>query len=753
VVTSTGTINVATGALVLGGGGAVSGVLSGAGALHLSNGSFTTAGISGAGQLVIDNLVGSGYGTLTASATSTITAGVRLDGNATLGVTTGKILTLTGPLAINTVESSPSPDGGYLNGPGTLTTTGATTIGTVTNGYGYPAFSLLGGITWINSATGTVTDAGVGSSNNGTIRNAGVFNFAADTGIAATSGADAFINTGTLGKTGGAGSSVVTDVVTSTGTINVATGALVLGGGGAVSGVLSGAGALHLGNGSFTTAGITGTGTLVVDGLANYGSGTLIATTTSTIATAVRIDGQGALDAGAGATLTLLNQLGIDTVESAPVPDGGNLGGAGTIVTDNLVTIGSFNGNGAAALTLSGGVTWSNPSTVHDAGAITSNNATIANTGFFDFITDTGGISASVAGDIFLNSGTLAKTGGTGTSTVADSVTNTGVIEAASGTLTFLDPLLGTGALQIDAGATLDVGNISASQSVTFTGGAGATLQLEATTPISGSFTGFGAGDRLDFGSQTATAATISGTTLTVTMPAGTFTYVSAGLAGDVAAISADATNGSFISIYRAATAAHTPEPLAFGNHHVGDITTNKLALTVSNTDVADGYSEKLNANLSGATAGFTAAGSVSGIAAGASNSTSLTVTLDTSTAGAKAGTAKLALATNGSGVDGRGSTPLAGQTVNLTGAVYAYAAAHLASTSVTLGNQHVGAAAHGVLSLSNSAAAGGFSEGHRRCGRCHRHRNRHADRGRRHGQHQPAAGPVRQRRGDRFRH
>ena len=157
------------------------------------------------------------------------------------------------------------------------------------------------------------------------------------------------------------------------------------------------------------------------------------------------------------------------------------------------------------------------------------------------------------------------------------------------------------------------------------------------------------------------------------------------------------------------------PEPLAFGNYHVGATVGTKLALTVANTDPADGYSEKLNAGLGAASAGFTASGTVTGIAAGASNSTSLTATIDTSTAGAKTGTATLTLATVGTGIDGRGTTALASQTVNLSGAVYAYAAASLASSSITLANHHVGDTPSAFLTLSNTARDRGLQ---RRAGR-----------------------------------
>ena len=249
-----------------------------------------------------------------------------------------------------------------------------------------------------------------------------------------------------------------------------------------------------------------------------------------------------------------------------------------------------------------------------------------------------------------------------------------------------------------------------ASQSVTFTGGAGATLKLEA--PASKALTGFTAGDRIDLVGTSVSKVAVAATTLTVTTSAGNLTFTSAGVTGEVATFASDGSGGTYVSLYRGAIAAHTPEPLVFGSHHVGDSTGNTLALTVSNTAVADGYSEKLNAGFGSASAGFSAGGTVTGIVAGASNSTSLTAVLNTATAGAVSGTATLTLASNGTGVDGKGVTALSSQTANLTGAVYAYAAGVLSGSNLTLGNHHVTDSASVFLTVGNSAAAnGGFTE------------------------------------------
>ena len=458
VVRSTGSIDVATGALQFIDGGSVSGTLSGAGTLHLATGIYTTTGLAGAGNLAIDNARELGYGTLTASATSTITASVHIDGGGALGANAGKILTLTGPLSIDTVESAPSVDGGNLVGAGTVTTTGATTIGDVANGA--QALGIAGGITWINAATGVVNDSGLGNSVGGTVVNNGIFNLATDDATITNNGApNLFTNSGTLAKTGGTGTSYIGDVVNSTGSINVATGALQFIDGGSVSGTLFGAGTLHLATGIYTTTGLAGAGNLAIDNARELGYGTLTASATSTITASVHIDGGGALGANAGKILTLTGPLSIDTVESAPSVDGGNLVGAGTVTTTGATTIGDV-ANGAQALGIAGGITWINAATgvVNDSGLGNSVGGTVVNNGIFNLATDDATITNNGAPNLFTNSGTLAKTGGTGTSYIGDVVNSTGSINVATGALQFIDggsvsgTLFGAGTLHLATG-------------------------------------------------------------------------------------------------------------------------------------------------------------------------------------------------------------------------------------------------------------------------------------------------------------
>jgi len=162
-------------------------------------------------------------------------------------------------------------------------------------------------------------------------------------------------------------------------------------------------------------------------------------------------------------------------------------------------------------------------------------------------------------------------------------------------------------------------------------------------------------------------------------------------------------------NVFRLAAAdAHTPEPVSLGNVHVGN--TAQQALSLMNTAANDGFSEKLNASLGGATTGVTATGSFSLLGPQATDNTSLVVGLDTSTAGTKSGTATLTLQSDGAGTSGLGTTALPSQTVNITGSVFRLAQANTLG-AMNFGVIHVGDVVQQALSISNTAANDSFSE------------------------------------------
>ena len=168
--------------------------------------------------------------------------------------------------------------------------------------------------------------------------------------------------------------------------------------------------------------------------------------------------------------------------------------------------------------------------------------------------------------------------------------------------------------------------------------------------------------------------------------------------------------------VYRLAS-ANTLAAVSFGNVHVGD--TVQQALNITNTAAADGYSEKLNASFGASSdARITTSGSVSQLAAGASNNSSMIVGLNTSAAGTVNGTQVVKFASDGSGTSGLGITALASQTIGVsgdittTGNVYRLASASAATPNpVNFGNVRIGATADQAVSISNTATNDGFSE------------------------------------------
>jgi hypothetical protein len=126
----------------------------------------------------------------------------------------------------------------------------------------------------------------------------------------------------------------------------------------------------------------------------------------------------------------------------------------------------------------------------------------------------------------------------------------------------------------------------------------------------------------------------------------------------------------------------NTAQPVQFGNVRIGTVAQTPLSITNDVPD--DGYSESLLANASGASAGITAAGSFGPLAPSATNSTSIVVGMDTSTAGSRNGTATISFRSDGTGFGGV-ITDLADQNVSVQGAVYRLADPTVTTPTLTL--------------------------------------------------------------------
>lgn len=198
---------------------------------------------------------------------------------------------------------------------------------------------------------------------------------------------------------------------------------------------------------------------------------------------------------------------------------------------------------------------------------------------------------------------------------------------------------------------------------------------------MSGAATANGSFSQLAAGKTDATDITVGIDTATVGTKSGAVTLLlsSDGTGIDsngVTALPAQALQVSG-TVYREAAASIT----APGNLivHVGDA--GNETFTVKNSAANDGYSENLVASVAGTSGNITASGTTGDIAAQASSST-ITAHFSTAAAGVVSGAVTVALASDGSGIDGLGTTSLGQQTVSVNPTVNNYAKAAIREIS-----------------------------------------------------------------------
>ncbi|WP_029143862.1 filamentous hemagglutinin N-terminal domain-containing protein [Methyloversatilis discipulorum] len=349
-------------------------------------------------------------------------------------------------------DASATISGGTLN----LLAGSSTTLRAHTNG----GHLTLSGVTVNNM--GTVNYASEGRQlliNDGTtFNNSGRFNFTTDGDVTENSGFGGnFNNSGTLAKTGGSGSSGFASFVRFNnldgGTVDSGTGSLLLQTGGNHAGVFNIVGSnvrFNAGTHTFATG-------ATLNGIANFGGAT------------VNLSGariQGALNLSGG-TLNLARNSALDIAgtmnwdSAASISGGGELNLlAGTIATLRAHTNGGH-------LTLSG-VTVNNMGTVNYASEgrqlLINDSTTFNNSGRFNFTTDGDITENSGSGGNLNNSGTIAKTSGTGRSGFASFVRlvdQGGSYRADSGTLDLSALSTLSGRMDIAAGARIVTGALS----------------------------------------------------------------------------------------------------------------------------------------------------------------------------------------------------------------------------------------------------------------------------------------------------
>jgi autotransporter-associated beta strand protein len=162
---------------------------------------------------------------------------------------------------------------------------------------------------------------------------------------------------------------------------------------------------------------------------------------------------------------------------------------------------------------------------------------------------------------------------------------------------------------------------------------------------------------------------------------------------------------------YRLADDAVSTTNVDLGNFRVVD-GAGTGTVTISNTAAADGFSEGLGVANAGLTGGATVT-NLPGALIAAGGSSAVTVGLGAAQAGINSGTVTFGFASDGAGTSGFGATNIGSQLVTVTGIGYRLASESVATTNVNLGRFHIGASnITGVLGLTNTATADGFSEG-----------------------------------------
>ena len=157
-------------------------------------------------------------------------------------------------------------------------------------------------------------------------------------------------------------------------------------------------------------------------------------------------------------------------------------------------------------------------------------------------------------------------------------------------------------------------------------------------------------------------------------------------------------------TVYREAV-ANVAAPAAFITR-VG--TTEAVSIGVGNAASTDGFSESLLANVLGTSGSLSVSpGTTGDIVAGGTSSLGAMVNIGT--AGVVTDGVTLGLYSDGTGIEGLGTTSIGTQTIAVTGTVYREAAASVTTPATFI--THVGTAATPSIVIANTAAADGFSE------------------------------------------
>jgi hypothetical protein len=315
----------------------------------------------------------------------------------------------------------------------------------VSNGCGVSFYS--GGV--VNNAKGgTISGANVTNNYYGSVRIVG--GAGAVTNAGAISGGKAGIHMSNYGRTGNYYPGA-TETVTNSGTISGSIASVEFAG--------SGANTLTLETGS----------TLIGDAIGSTASGATNALVLEGHGTANNnFDNFNTLTVQANGNWTLGGSatFGATTVSSGTLIVAGNLTGGAAILGDPAADLAQLS---------------------------------IASTGAWNILDDSGIGLGGPAPSSILNSGLIEKTGGTGTSTIAPQLVNKGTVLVSSGTLDLQGAVGGNGADTISGASNLEFDSaVGGGQTAGFTGSGGGTLDLIDPTGFAAKISGFAASDKVE---------------------------------------------------------------------------------------------------------------------------------------------------------------------------------------------------------------------------------------------------------------
>ena len=281
------------------------------------------------------------------------------------------------------------------------------------------------------------------------------------------------------------------------------------------------------------------------------------------------LSNQGTIEAAGGSTITMNSGVVNANVATGELTGGvweaigANSilaidGGAVTTLSADVIlqSVGSTleTGNGSTFANLENTLT-----SISAAGVLTLNGAR-------GYVTS---LNLADSGHIALNGGLLQTgkltIGGSGSvagfGSIKGTTTNNGTLEALGGKLKLFASVTGSGALQVGAGSTLELG-IGAKQTTNFLSASGVLLLDKPAGFVNQHIGGLQIGDTIDLGLTAVGSAVVNGSTLTVTTTGNTvYKYQVAGaLVGNHFAIGSDGAGGSDL-VLSAGTLSHA----AFG--------------------------------------------------------------------------------------------------------------------------------------------------------------------------------------------